>query len=113
MEDLLEEIVGEILDEYDEPEPAEAVSRAGEIVIPGTTNIGELNERYGLGVPDEDYTTIGGFIFGSLGRLPAVGDRVTAGGALFRVREMDGRRVESVEVDLHSAGDRREKERAE
>jgi magnesium and cobalt exporter, CNNM family len=113
MEDLLEEIVGEILDEYDEPEPAEAVSRAGEIVIPGTTNIGELNERYGLAVPDEDYTTIGGFIFGSLGRLPAIGDRVTAGGGVFRVREMDGRRVDSVEIDLHSAGDRREKERAE
>ena len=101
MEDLLEEIVGEILDEYDEPpEPAE---REGLdlVIVPGNTNIGELNERYGLSVPDENYTTIGGFVFGALGRLPLVGDRVTAGGAVFTVREMDGRRIESLAVDLH------------
>jgi CBS domain containing-hemolysin-like protein len=111
MEDLLEEIVGEILDEYDEPpEPAE---REGLdlVIVPGNTNIGELNERYGLSVPDENYTTIGGFVFGALGRLPLVGDRVTAGGAVFTVREMDGRRIESLAVDLHSAGDRRSTER--
>jgi CBS domain containing-hemolysin-like protein len=64
-------------------------------------------------VPDEDYTTIGGFVFGILGRLPVVGDRVTAGNAVFTVREMDGRRIESLAVDLHSAGDRREKARVE
>jgi len=50
-------------------------------------------------VAEEDYTTIGGFVFGSLGRLPVVGDRVSAGGALFTVREMDGRRIESVAVE--------------
>jgi CBS domain containing-hemolysin-like protein len=113
MEDLLEEIVGEILDEYDEP--PEAPSRDGSdlVIVPGNTNIGELNERFGLDVPDEDYTTIGGHIFGALGRLPVVGDRVSSGGAVFTVREMDGRRIESLAVDLHSAGDRREKERPE
>ena len=79
--------------------------------MPGSTNISELNERFGLDVPDEDYTTIGGFIFGALGRLPVVGDRVTKGGAVFVVREMAGRRVDSLAVDLHSAGDRRAKER--
>ena len=77
MEDLLEEIVGEILDEYDEPLAA-ASRRAGEIVVPGATNIGDVNERLGTDVPDEDYTTIGGFVFGALGRLPVAGDRVTA-----------------------------------
>ena len=77
------------------------------MIVPGNTNIRELNERFGLDVPDDDYTTIGGFVFGALGRLPVVGDRTTAGGAVFTVREMDGRRVESLAVDLHSAGDRR------
>ncbi len=111
MEDLLEEIVGEILDEYDEPPEHPEREGADLVIVPGGTNIGELNERYGLDVPDEDYTTIGGFIFGALGRLPVVGDRMTVGGAVFIVREMDGRRIDSLTVDLHSAGDRRAKER--
>ena len=109
MEDLLEEIVGEILDEYDTSEDAEAPlhTRAGETLVPGSTHIGELNEHFSLTVPDEDYTTIGGYVFGVLGRLPVVGDRVIAGGAIFSVREMDGRRIESLSVDLHTMGDRR------
>jgi CBS domain containing-hemolysin-like protein len=103
MEDLLEEIVGEILDEYDEPAPPEAPNAEGETLVPGSLHIGELNERFGLTVPHEDYTTIGGFVFGSLGRLPVVGDRVSASGAVFTVREMDGRRIETVAVDTHRA----------
>ena len=103
MEDLLEEIVGEILDEYDEPPEHPERAGADLVIVPGRTNIGELNERFGLSVPDEDYTTIGGFVFGALGRLPVVGDRVTAGGAVFTVPEMDGRRVDSLAVDLGAA----------
>jgi putative hemolysin len=113
MEDLLEEIVGEILDEYDEPPDAPEREGPDVVVVAGSTHIGELNERFGLSVPDEDYTTIGGFVFGALGRLPIVGDRVTAGNAVFTVREMDGRRIESLAIDLHAAGDRRAAVRAE
>ena len=104
MEDLLEEIVGEILDEYDEPGEPMPTSRQGEILVPGETNIGELNERYGLSVADTDYTTIGGYVFGQLGRLPQVGDKVTAGGAIFTVRAMMGRRTELLAVELISTG---------
>jgi CBS domain containing-hemolysin-like protein len=100
MEDLLEEIVGEILDEYDEPPEHAEREGASTLIVPGSTDIGEVNERYGLDVSDDDYTTIGGFVFGALGRLPVVGDRATAGGATFTVREMDGRRIESLAVDL-------------
>ena len=107
MEDLLEEIVGEILDEKDDlPEPEERES-PDLVLVAGSNNIADLNERFGLAVPDEEYTTIGGFVFGVLGRLPVIGDRVTAGGAVFTVREMEGRRIEVLAVDLHSAGDRR------
>ncbi|MGH7720191.1 MAG: hemolysin family protein, partial [Gemmatimonadaceae bacterium] len=102
MDDLLEEIVGKILDEYDVPESQPAAPRAGEIVIPGETNIGELNERFGLAVPDDEYTTIGGYAFGSLGRIPRPGDSVTAGGATFTVRSLDGRRVSELAVELLS-----------
>ncbi len=113
MEDLLEEIVGEILDEYDTSEDSDlpVQTRAGETLVPGGTNIGELNERFGLDVPEDDATTIGGYVFGVLGRLPQPGDRVIAGGAIFTVREMDGRKIDSLAVDLHSAGDRRATDR--
>jgi CBS domain containing-hemolysin-like protein len=111
MEDLLEEIVGEILDEKDEPPEPEARESPDLVLIQGSTNIADLNERFGLDVPEEDYTTIGGYVFGVLGRLPVKGDRVTAGGAIFTVREMEGRRIETLAVDLHSAGDRREARR--
>jgi CBS domain containing-hemolysin-like protein len=112
MEDLLEEIVGEILDEKDEPPEQEERESPDLVLVPGSTNIADLNERFGLTVPEDDYTTVGGYVFGALGRLPVPGDRVTAGNAIFTVREMDGRRIETLAVDLHTAGDRRGKERA-
>lgn len=92
MEDLLEELVGEILDEHDEPLVAER-GTANEIVVDGATPVDAVNERMGLDVPDDEYSTIGGYVFGALGRLPEPGDRVTAGGAQFVVRSMDGRRI--------------------
>jgi CBS domain containing-hemolysin-like protein len=105
MEDLLEEIVGEILDEYDEPEQRATTSSSGETLLPGETHISEVNEQYGLAVPDEDYTTIGGFVFGALGRLPQAGDRVASSGALFTVKSMDGRRIETLAMDIAAVRD--------
>jgi CBS domain containing-hemolysin-like protein len=92
MEDLLEELVGEILDEHDES-LASARGVSGETIVDGATTIGDVNERLGLSVPDHEYSTIGGFVFGALGRLPAVGDRVVANGAHFAVKSMEGRRI--------------------
>jgi CBS domain containing-hemolysin-like protein len=112
MEDLLEEIVGEILDEYDEPEESGATGGSGVVLTPGTMHIADLNERFGLDVPEGEYSTIGGFVFGTLGRLPALGDRVAAGGAVFTVHRMDGRRIDTLAVDLKTLGDRRERERS-
>jgi CBS domain containing-hemolysin-like protein len=103
MEDLLEEIVGEILDEYDDPLAVTPEAASGARLVPGDANINELNEELGLEIPDDDYTTVGGFVFGQLGRLPVVGDRVTAVGAQFIVRAMDGRRVKSLSVELPTA----------
>ncbi|OYV72946.1 MAG: hypothetical protein B7Z72_03620 [Gemmatimonadetes bacterium 21-71-4] len=100
MEDLLEEIVGEILDEYDEPPPPETTLEGDTTLVPGNMNIGEFNERFALAVPEADYTTIAGFVFGALGRLPVVGDRVTAHGATFTVKQLDGRRIETLAVKV-------------
>ena len=103
MEDLLEEIVGPIYDEYDQPPaaaPAGTTSTAGSGVpiLPGSTEIGDVNRMLKLHLDDTDYTTIGGLLFGRLGRLPKVGDRVNLEGATFEILEMDGRRVGRVRV---------------
>ena len=104
MEDLLEEIVGQIYDEYDRPETlAQTTTEAGEI-IPGAMEIRELNERHGLTLDEADYTTMGGLLFGELGRLPKVGDTVTVlgeeggPGGVFEIVAMDGRRVSQVRL---------------
>jgi CBS domain containing-hemolysin-like protein len=105
MEDLLEEIVGPIYDEYDQPPAAApagggATSTAGSGVpiLPGSTEIGDVNRMLKLHLDDTDYTTIGGLLFGRLGRLPKVGDRVNLEGATFEILEMDSRRVGRVRV---------------
>jgi putative hemolysin len=102
MEDLLEEIVGEIQDEYDIEEPAFADTPEGDILIDGGASISEVNERYGLEIPEEDFDTIGGYIFGALGRVPILGDRVDGlgadGGDYLEVEEAEERRVTRVRL---------------
>ncbi len=96
MEDLLEEIVGPIFDEYDPQD--RAVPPEGAPLVDGGLPISEFNTEYDTSLDDTDYTTIGGYIFGLLGRLPRVGDRVTVGEQNFEVADMDGRRVKSLRV---------------
>jgi CBS domain containing-hemolysin-like protein len=96
MEDLLEEIVGPIYDEYD---PQEARARpAGARQLDGAMPITDFNSEYGEHLDDTDYTTIGGYVFGQLGRLPRPGDRVPAGSHTLEVVEMEGRRVKSLRL---------------
>ncbi len=102
MEDLLEEIVGAIYDEYDQvpqgaPTKADALG-GGVPILPGSTEISDVNRLLKLQLDDTDYTTIGGLLFGRLGRLPRVGDRVNLDGTTFEILEMDGRRVGRVRV---------------
>ena len=92
MEDLLEEIVGEIYDEYDLAEPLPQTGTDG-VVLPGDTEIEDLNEQFAVALSDDEYQTVGGFVFGKLGRLPKPGDRVIVGKLQFEVLSMDGRRV--------------------
>jgi putative hemolysin len=91
MEDLLEEIVGKIYDEYDRGEPK--AGAADGATIPGALGLSEANEKYGFAITDEDYQTIGGWVFGKLGRLPKKGDRVPVKGGALEVVDMQGKRV--------------------
>jgi CBS domain containing-hemolysin-like protein len=102
MEDLLEEIVGEIYDEYDRTEPQPQPGGGG-VMLPGDTEIDDLNQQYGLEITDEDYQTIGGFVFGELGRLPRAGDSVSVDEVRFDVVEMEGRRVGKLRMVRESA----------
>jgi putative hemolysin len=100
LEDLLEEIVGEIEDEYDLPD--ESLERIDEhtIRVHGTFPIDDFNEQFGIAMPDEDYHTLAGFVFGQLGRAPEAGDEVTWNGLKFDVIDVDGTRIEKLQVEF-------------
>src|SRR5438874_1528523 len=106
MEDLLEEIVGQIYDEYDRPSgETYTVPGEGAPVLSGAMPLRDVNQIYGLGLDEGSYTTIGGYLFGTLGRLPKVGDRVTVRGAAFEIVEMEGRRVGAARLLQQVAGE--------
>ncbi|MCL6643694.1 MAG: hemolysin family protein [Dehalococcoidia bacterium] len=98
IEDLLEEIVGEIEDEYDVARPAVEVISPGEVVLDASTSTDALRELFGVEVESEDFDTIGGFLIHHLGRLPAVGDEVEVDGLTLRVLSMSGRRVRRLRI---------------
>jgi CBS domain containing-hemolysin-like protein len=96
LEDLIEEIVGEIHDEHEQdPLPFEEALE-GEVRISGAVPISEVNERFELDLPKDMYETVGGYVFGTLGRVAQVGDEVSFPGGVLRVVAMDGRRIERV-----------------
>ena len=95
LEDLLEEIVGEIQDEHEEDEPQGFTPlENGEIKIHGGVPLREAVEHLGLIVPEDGYDTVAGFVFGRLNRIPRVGDEVAVAGGVFKVLRMRGRRIE-------------------
>ncbi|MGH7497850.1 MAG: hemolysin family protein, partial [Gemmatimonadales bacterium] len=93
MEDLLEEIVGPIYDEHDPQD--KSAQGDGATRLDGAMPITEFNTEFDASIDDTDYTTVGGYVFGQLGRLPRAGDRVTVGPHVLEVTEMEGRRVKA------------------
>jgi CBS domain containing-hemolysin-like protein len=100
LEDLLEEIVGEIEDEFDLPDESVERLEDGRMRIHGTFPIDDFNEQFGQSLPIEDFHTVGGFVFGVLGRAPEPGDEVTYEGVRFKVLEVEGSRIERLEVEF-------------
>jgi putative hemolysin len=96
MEDLLEEIVGEITDEYDLPEPAVERLAGGELRVPGRTPIDEVNELLDVELPQEEWDTVGGLVFNTLGHVPIEGECLRADGLEFCAERVQGRRIVSV-----------------
>lgn len=98
LEDLVEEIVGEISDEYDEDEDDIEVVKEDEYIIDGSTHIDDVNDMIGTHIESEDFDTIGGFVIGVLGRFPQKGEKVEYDGIKFVVEEIDKNRIEKLRI---------------
>lgn len=100
IEDLVEEVVGEIYDEYDtDPDPEDAlVHQGGSALVPGALIVEELEEALGLSLPRGSYETVGGLILARLGRVAEIGDEVELDGVRLQVTEVEGRRITEVQA---------------
>jgi putative hemolysin len=98
MEDLVEELIGDIQDEYDVERPAEEQPSFGITMVDGLLNLEDFSDDTGVELPEGPYETVAGFLIARLGRVPLLGDVVVEGGHSFEVAELDGRRVSRVRV---------------
>jgi putative hemolysin len=103
LEDCLEELVGEIVDEYDIEEKAVQRLPNGDYLVDGGVQIDELNELLDLSVPHADWDTVAGFLFNTLEHVPEPGESVDHDGWRFSAEEVDGRRIRLVRISLARA----------
>ncbi|MGI8667802.1 MAG: hemolysin family protein [Jatrophihabitans sp.] len=99
LEDLIEEVIGDIRDEYDEAERSTRRLTGGVVEVDGRSNLDDFAEFTGLDLPDGPYETAGGFLMARLGKLPEVGDRVEIDQHVVQVVEVDGRRAARLRVE--------------
>jgi magnesium and cobalt transporter len=102
IEDVLEQIVGEIDDEHDEAEESTLIAAQpdGQFIVDALTPIAEFNEQFGADFPDDEYDTVGGFVTSAIGHLPEAGEELSLGRFHFRVGRADRRRVQSFVVSV-------------
>lgn len=99
MEDILEVIVGDIQDEFDDDEDEDIIEMGqGIYLCDARTAIDEVNERLGLSLPEDDFETLGGFVFEQFGRIPSNQEKVEFGGMDFVVQEIDGHKINRVKI---------------
>jgi len=98
IEDIVEELVGDIVDEYDVEEPQVIASENGWIVD-GKTHLDDLNDTIGSSLESEEFDTIGGYVFGLFGRQPKMGETIESDGFRFIVAESDGRRIIKLRIE--------------
>ncbi len=102
LEDLVEELVGDIHDEYDTDQSSEHTARKptdGPFEVDGLLNLEDFGDEAGFGLPDGPYETVAGWFMAHLGQLPSLGDRVSSADAHFEVVELDGRRIARLRVE--------------
>ena len=105
LEDILEELVGEIVDEFDTEDLEVIRLPDGSYLVDGGMSIDDLNELLGLDLPNEDWDTVAGYVFGTLGHVPERGEAVTFNGWRFAAEQLDGRRIRRVRVSVEPTRD--------
>jgi len=100
LEDLLEEVVGDIYDEYDVVRPAVQHIVGGAVLLDGRMSIGEVSEALGVELPEGDYDSLAGLLYAHLGVVPKPGDEVTLGGITLIVEELEGHRITRVRAKV-------------
>lgn len=108
LEDLMEEIVGEIEDEFDIGEPQIETISPAEVIMDAAVSIDDLNEALSLDIQGEDFDTVGGFIFDRLGKIPVPGDEIREDGFLVSVLTTTGRRIRKVKISKANTPDGQE-----
>ena len=105
IEDVLEQIVGQIDDEHDEAEESTLISAQpdGQFAVDALTPISDFNEQFGADFPDDEYDTVGGLVTSAIGHLPEAGEELALGRFHFRVGRADRRRVQSFVVSVNAA----------
>lgn len=98
IEDLIEEIVGDIQDEYDELDDEIKLVKDNEYVVEGSTRINTVNEILGINLESEDFDSIGGFIIGELGRLPRIGEIIQHGNIKFTIESIERNRIQKIRI---------------
>ena len=98
LEDLLEEIVGDIFDEHDIEHPEISEEADGRVLIAGSADLTDLIEHFGLEVDDDDYDTVAGYVIGQLARIPSAGDRVELGEVELEVLSVKDRRITRLQL---------------
>ena len=100
IEDLLEQIVGDIQDEYDREEPLLTVNPDGSITADGRLPVEELEEHFDIEIERDNFDSVGGLVFHLLGKIPAVGDSINGSGLSLKIVDADLRRVKKVSISL-------------
>jgi len=98
LEDLVEELIGDIRDEYDLEQDQATKLPAGEVEVDGLLNLDEFTEQTGIELPEGPYETVAGYVLAALGDLPSEGDSVQVAGRTITVTELDGRRIARLRV---------------
>ncbi len=112
LEDCLEELVGEIIDEYDNEEAEVQRLADGDYLVDGAMGVSDLGDLLDIELPDEDWDTVAGFVFGTLGHVPVPGESIELDGWRFAAEQVEGRRITRVRVSViaewgHSKGEGR------
>jgi putative hemolysin len=104
IEDIVEEVMGDIVDEYD-VDPEEVVESEGGFIVLGKMHLDDVNDECGTSFSSEDFDTLGGYVFGLFGRQPEQGESIEHGGWRFTVSETDGRRIIKVMIESKAPED--------